>query len=150
MHAIAEQKELFYKIANYYGKTFSLPPLAAKIYAVLIFDFARKGITFEELLEKTSASKSSVSENLKVLSEKLLVVSKYGSSGRKRYFFVNEDHINIRFGEILNRLKEESEIVSEFIKIVPDNNIEFISRLEVFRSMLDANYQNITKSLKKL
>lgn len=150
MQPITEKNGLFGEIACFYGKTFSLPPLAAKIYTLLLFDFDRQGITFDELLEKTSASKSSVSENLKILSEKHLVVSRFGNSGRKRYFFVNDNHINIRFEDILERLQKESEIIAEFIKIVPENYQELIGRLEVFRNMLDTNYQTISKSLKKL
>jgi hypothetical protein len=39
-------KEIFQDLVKFYGEAFHLPPLAAKIYAYLIFDFEKKGVCF--------------------------------------------------------------------------------------------------------
>jgi hypothetical protein len=60
-------KEIFQDLVKFYGEAFHLPPLAAKIYAYLIFDFEKKGVCFDHFVEILHASKSSVSSNLNLL-----------------------------------------------------------------------------------
>ncbi len=60
-------------------------PLAARIYALLVLS-PQDGLTFDEIKEIIQASKSSVSVNLKVLTQ-LKYVEYYTKPGiRKRYF----------------------------------------------------------------
>jgi len=54
-------ERIFQEMVSFYGKNFSLPPLSAKIYSYLIFDFERKGVCFDHLVEALHVSKSSVS-----------------------------------------------------------------------------------------
>lgn len=64
-------------------------PLAARIYALLVLS-PQDGLTFDEIKEIIQASKSSVSVNLKVLTQ-LKYVEYYTKPGiRKRYFKIEK------------------------------------------------------------
>ncbi len=64
----------------------NLPPLASRILGTLIVDCCKSGLTFEELVERMNASKSSVSTNLNLLL-KIGKIQYYTVSGdRKKYF----------------------------------------------------------------
>lgn len=141
--------ELSTEIMSFYGETFSLTPLAAKIYTLLILDFERSGFSFEELMAKTCASKSSVSENLKLLTERQLISSTLKNEGRKRYFLINNNYVNVRFNEILNRINREISIIQQLREIIPDKDESTKTRLEVFQTMLQSNAETIEDTLKK-
>jgi len=60
--------------------------LAARIIGTLIIDGCKTGLTFDELVEKMQASKSSISTNLNLLQkmDKIFYFTKVGD--RKKYF----------------------------------------------------------------
>ncbi len=65
---------------------YNLPPLAARILGTLIVDSCKTGMTFEDLVVRMEASKSSVSTNLTLL-QTMEKISYYTVSGdRKKYF----------------------------------------------------------------
>jgi hypothetical protein len=39
--------KIFQDAVRFYGTVFSIPHLASKIYAYLLFDFKKEGVTFE-------------------------------------------------------------------------------------------------------
>ncbi len=133
-----------------YGKTYNLPPLAAKIYAYLIFDFERKGLTFDDLVETFSASKSSVSTSLNLLLSNNLIHDINKLDERKRYFIVNNDFVKIRFEEILDRLKEEIKILYALDNFHKDQTEEMKKRSEIHITMLENSINNIERTLSKL
>ena len=69
------EPEIYQELIEFYGTLFNLPPLSAKIYAYLIFDFDKKGHTFDELLEVFCASKSSISSSINFLLNNNLLLS---------------------------------------------------------------------------
>ena len=75
-----------------------LPPLAARILAHLIIDH-HKGITFEELVERLKASKSSVFTNLNILLHKKRIIYYTVTGDRKKYYTVSPD-------DMINRMDE--------------------------------------------
>lgn len=70
----------------HFQRTHYLPPLTAKILTLLVLEGFETGLTFEQLLDKTGASKSSVSQSLNTLLEfeKIRFQTREGS--RKKYF----------------------------------------------------------------
>ena len=46
-------KQIFREMVKFYGETLHIPPLAAKIYSYLIFDFEKKGICFDEFVQES-------------------------------------------------------------------------------------------------
>jgi len=143
-------QELFCEMMKFYGETLNLPPLSAKIYAYLIFDFERKGICFEEFVEVFSASKSSVSSNLNLLLNADLIIDFTKINERKRFFKINENYIQIRFTAIINRMKREMTILDKlnaYRKCSEESNIQ---RFENYKSLLSKNIQNIEETLHKI
>lgn len=102
-------KEIFQDLVKFYGEAFHLPPLAAKIYAYLIFDFEKKGVCFDHFVEILHASKSSVSSNLNLLLTSGLIKDFTKIAERKRFFAINENYMVIRFEEIVEKIKARNQ-----------------------------------------
>ena len=144
--------EIYQELIDFYGGIFSLPPLSAKIYAYLIFDFDKKGHTFDDLVETFCASKSSVSSSVNFLLNANLIKTINKIDERKRYFIINNDFVKIRFEEIANRMKQEIKILDQLNKFkatqVADENV--LERYFIYKSLLENNIENIEKTLEKL
>lgn len=81
-----EKAELIEMFGIHFESLYNLPPLASRILGTLIIDCCRYGMTFEALVERMEASKSSVSTSLNLLL-KLGKISYYTLPGdRKKYF----------------------------------------------------------------
>jgi DNA-binding transcriptional regulator GbsR (MarR family) len=81
-----EKDELVEMFGVHFERMYHLPPLASRILGLLIIEACQQGMTFEELVEKTNSSKSSVSTNLNLLL-KIGKINYYTLSGnRKKYF----------------------------------------------------------------
>jgi DNA-binding transcriptional regulator GbsR (MarR family) len=81
-----ERLELIEIFGIHFESLFNIAPLAARILGLLIIDGCKSGLTFETLVEKLSASKSSISTNLNLLlkMEKIYYFTIAGD--RKKYF----------------------------------------------------------------
>lgn len=81
-----EKQELIEMFGIHFESLYHLPPLAARILGTLILESSKEGLTFETLIEKLAASKSSVSTNLNFLL-KIGKITYYTLPGdRKKYF----------------------------------------------------------------
>ena len=144
--------EIYQELIDFYGGIFSLPPLSAKIYAYLIFDFDKKGHTFDDLVETFCASKSSVSSSVNFLLNANLIKTINKIDERKRYFIINNDFVKIRFEEIANRMKQEIKILDQLNKFkaeqLADGNLS--ERYYIYKSLLEKNIDNIEDTLQKL
>lgn len=81
-----EKEELIEMFGVHFESLYNLPPLASRILGTLIIDSCRIGMTFETIIERMQASKSSVSTNLHLLL-KLGKIHYYTIPGdRKKYF----------------------------------------------------------------
>jgi DNA-binding transcriptional regulator GbsR (MarR family) len=81
-----EKDEIVEIFGIHFESLFNISPLAARILGLLIIDGCKSGLTFESLVEKLSASKSSISTNLNLLlkMEKIFYFTIVGD--RKKYF----------------------------------------------------------------
>ncbi len=81
-----ERQEIIEMFGVHFEQLYNIPPLAARIIGTLIIDGCKTGLTFEELVEKMQASKSSISTNLNLLQkmDKISYFTKVGD--RKKYF----------------------------------------------------------------
>lgn len=146
---------LFHKLVNFYTENYHLPPLAAKIYAYLIFDFDMQGFSFEELVDVLKASKSSVSCSLQLLlqNEHITVLNKIDE--RKRYFILNPDYVKIRFSSLIEKLYKELDILEDLKALKKNesndekNNI-YINKLDIYIDLLNSNIDSFSETLKKL
>lgn len=139
---------LFEDMVAFYGEFFHVPPLAAKIHSYLIFDLARTGVTFDELVEALGASKSTVSTSLHLLISNELVHEKI--EGRKRRFFINHEFTRIRFEQLLGRLKRELSLLERLGEHFKSQDFTPLDKFYVYQEMLNNSINNIDNSLSKI
>lgn len=142
-------KEIFCDLVKFYGEILSLPPLSAKIYGYLIFDFEKKGICFDEFVEVFSASKSSISTNLNLLLNLNLIQDFNKIDERKRFFRINENYFKIRFERIISKMKQEIYILDKLDAFRNESNEVYKERFELYKSLLNKNINNIQETLVK-
>ena len=146
------EPQIYQELIDFYGNLFNLTPLSAKVYAYLIFDFEKNGVTFDDLVDTFCASKSSVSASINFLLKSNLIKTINKIEERKRYFITNNDFVKIRFEEIANRMKQEIKILDQLNKYkatqLADENI--LERYFIYKSLLENNIENIEKTLEKL
>lgn len=114
----ASKEELIEELGIHFEGLYHLPPLASRIYSILILN-GYEGMTFEQLMEKTEASKSSVSTsiNLLIQTNKVEYFTKAGD--RKRYFRNRKNHLKLRLGNYKTLIDREIELfgkTSDFLK----------------------------------
>ena len=143
------EPQIHLRLAHFYGELFGLPPLATKIYALLLFDVKKEGVCFDELVIYFSASKSSISTNINLLLHANLIKDVVKKEHRKRYFIFNDDYIKFRFQKIVLMMKEEMDILNAFSLFIQNEN-KPSARFEIYKNLLEGNIQNIEDTLKKL
>lgn len=118
-----EQGLLIEEIGMVIEERADLSPVAARIYATLILA-SDEGLTFEEITEVHQASKSSVSNNLKLLT-KLKYVEYYTKPGeRKRYFKAAKYYVKTAMETYNERFEKELEIVDKINRFNKKHNPE--------------------------
>lgn len=151
MHKSIEiDEKIFQDAVKFYGTIFNLPPLASKIYAYLLFDYEKVGITFDEFVEVLSASKSSVSTSISLLLNAELIVDHNKMDERKRYFFTNDDYKRIRFEKIVQKMQDELKLLDDLDQFKKNHDDGHNERIEAYKALLNKNIINIQESLNKL
>jgi len=114
MSDIKKEREELIEMFGIHFETFhNLPPLGSRIFATLILDACRCGITFEDLVEQTGASKSSVSTNLNMLL-KLGKITYYTlPQDRKKYF--KPSPFSERFSNYMRMIEFEKVILDKML-----------------------------------
>lgn len=91
----------------------NIPPLGARILGVLILDCCKNGMTFDDLVERMAASKSSISTNLNLLL-KLGKINYYTLPGdRKKYF--KPSPFSERLNNYLSIIDYEKKIIDRLL-----------------------------------
>lgn len=81
-----EKLELIEMFGVFFESTHHLPPLASRIIGNLILDGCKSGLTFEDLVVRMSASKSTVSTSLNLLLKTEMITYYTLTGDRKKYF----------------------------------------------------------------
>ncbi|AYN02493.1 transcriptional regulator [Chryseobacterium aahli] len=151
--SIEIDEKIFQDAVKFCSTMFNLPPLASKIYSYLIFDFEKVGITFDEFVDVFSASKSSVSTNIKLLLNAQLIIDVNKIDERRRYFYTNTEYKKVRFEKIVQKMQDELNLIEalrKFRKLKKVDDKDFEDKMEVYKSLLNKNIVNIQESLNKL
>lgn len=108
-----EREEIIELYGNHFEKLFNISPLAARILGTLIIDGCKTGLTFESLVEKLGASKSSISTNLNLLlnMDKISFFTKAGD--RKKYF--KPANLSERLSNFLKLIDSEMVIINKMV-----------------------------------
>lgn len=108
-----EREEIIELYGNHFEKLYNIPPLAARILGTLIIDGCKTGLTFESLVQKLGASKSSISTNLNLLlnMDKISFFTKAGD--RKKYF--KPANLSERLANFLKLIDSEMVIINKMV-----------------------------------
>jgi len=151
MHKSIEiDEKIFQDAVKFYSTIFNVPPLASKIYAYLLFDYEKVGITFDEFVEVLSASKSSVSTSISLLLKAQLIVDHNKMDERKRYFFINDEYKKIRFEKIVQKMQDELKLLDDLDQFKKNHDDVYNEKMEAYKALLNKNILNIQESLNKL
>ena len=148
-----EKKNLVEVLGMFFQDRHKLPPLAARIYATLVLS-SDEGYSFDELMEITKASKSSVSTNLNLLIS-LKFIEFYTKTGnRKRYFRSSGSYIKNMLNEHLETISKELEMV-EKVNGFHMNNDNYISEKRIaigrtFQTYLETEKRSLEETLNKI
>ncbi|MGS2763371.1 GbsR/MarR family transcriptional regulator [Sinomicrobium sp. M5D2P9] len=107
-----EKCNLVEELGVYFEKNEAFSPLSARIFSIMVLTGAG-GVTFEELLEKLEASKSSVSTNLQLLQSQGKITYFTKTGDRKRYFKIAPDQMLVRLDEKIEQWKKEKQLLQK-------------------------------------
>lgn len=115
-----EKQEIIEMFGVHFEKLFNIPPLAARILGTLIIEGCKSGLTFDDLVEKMHASKSSISTNLNLL-QKMDKINYFTVSGdRKKYF--KAAPLSERLNNYLVLVNSEKILIDRIISYREKNN----------------------------
>lgn len=147
------QEKLYEDIVSYYGRLYHLSPLSAKIYAFLVFDFSREGVCFDFLVKELKASKSSVSNSLKMLEKAQLIKYTFKLDSRLRLYSLNPEYLFTRFTTLIHNMDKEKTILKGLVgakeksKLV---NQKLDKVFQLYIELLDKNISLVQHTMKKL
>lgn len=134
---------------------YNLPPLAARIYAILILT-DEDGLTFEDCLEKRGASKSSTSTSLNLLLNMGIITYFTKPGDRRRYFSIakQKTFFLAKLQENLKRVEKEKAIITLVLdyhkKSSPKKFKEGQERTHIYLDYMNKNEALLTESIEKL
>ncbi|ANH84038.1 transcriptional regulator [Niabella ginsenosidivorans] len=147
------KKDLYQDMVSFYADLYGLPPLNAKIYAYMLFDIRHEGFTFDELLNRFNVSKSSLSNSLQMLAKYKFIEYITPIDSRKRYYRINPKFMEIRFGNVLDKLLSEKELMQRMMqcnKQQKQPNDVVIKAIDQYVSILDTHIKTFEDTLKKV
>ncbi len=149
----AKKKKLIEEVGVLLEQTHDLTPLAARINAMMILS-PNEGHTFEEIVEITCASKSSVSTQLNFLLQ-LNRAEYFTKSGeRKRYFRASKQYVKMRLQDHLNKIQKELELFEKLTDYNKENNPEKFQKnkgfTDHFGNYLRAQKKNLETAIAKM
>ncbi|WP_026808598.1 GbsR/MarR family transcriptional regulator [Arenibacter latericius] len=119
-----DKNQLIEELGVYFENNKILPPLAARIFAMLILT-EEEGISFDDFVEGLYASKSSISTNLQLLQATGRIVYFTKPGERKRYFKISPNDIFEQLEKKIEQWESEKEMhlkVYNFKKDTLKNN----------------------------
>lgn len=118
-----------------------LSPMAARTLSVLAIEGSTEGLTFEGLIERLQASKSTLSTSINLLQDKELVYYETKENKRRKYF--KSFPFDKRFGEFLDLVRYEKDFTIRFESYMKEQNQreyifpqERINKMDVFLDFL--------------
>lgn len=117
------KRKLIEELGLHFEKAHQLAPLAARIYATMILS-PNDGHTFDEIMQITDASKSSVSTQLNLLMQTRKVDYFTKPGDRRRYFRASKTYLENTLKEYLQAISEEIRLMEKVIAFNSENNKE--------------------------
>ena len=115
------EQKLIEKLGVHIESKEQLAPLAARIVASLVLK-GRKGETFEGLVDKLNASKSTISSHLTNLQAAHRITYYTKSGDRKKYFILSPNAMIYTMDEMIESWEQQRDIHLEIIEYKTDVN----------------------------
>lgn len=150
---LKKKKELVEEIGVYFEKTHQIPPLAARIYALLIL-CPKAGHSFDDIVALSSSSKSSVSTNLNLLLERGGIEYFTKSGERKRYFRLSKSYLEVHLKKDKKRVSKELTVLRKINRFNKCHNTKKFKKHqevgEVYKAYLEAHRENLDSTINKM
>lgn len=148
-----QKKQLIEELGLYFEKRHNLPPLAARIYAIMVLS-SMEGFSFDELIVITQASKSSVSTNLNLLLQLKFVEFFTKPGERKRYFRSSGSFLQNMLKEQYKTINSDLELTKKVNEFNQEHNPENYSKKgyigKIFHAFLEQEKLNIEQTLQRI
>jgi len=147
------KKELVEKFGVFMERQENLPPIAARIFASLVVNKG-DGTTFDELVVFLAASKSTISTNIQLLSNRGMLTFFTKPGDRKKYFILSPESLLSRVEEEIIQYRTEYQIVKEITEfreeineqkadVVSNNSYPYLDFLSNSLSLLENLKENV-------
>lgn len=136
------------ELALHFETEHDFPPLAARIYSLLIL-CRSKHLTFDRIKALTGASKSSVSNQLNYLLNEGRVDYEFKGEKRKRYFKTKQDYLKKTLESHLSIIQKEIDILTKINQYKEDQDFDKNS-VAIFKNHLIREKNNIIKTIDQL
>jgi len=144
---------LIEQIGVYLEKTHQLTPLAARLYGLLML-CPRAGHSFEEIVELSKSSKSSVSTNLNLLLGNGVIEYFTKPGERKRYFRLSRNYLKLRLERSKDQLSEEIRLIRQIDNFNKEYNAAKFEKHkafgEIYKQYLESHHQNLKDTIHKM
>lgn len=144
---------LFDLMAMHMVKTLGYSPSTAKVRSYLNFDYKGEGQSFDDIVNCLKISKSTASTAIQLLLDEQQIYFKYKENDRKRYFFINENFVKFQYEKIIEKLKEEEEIIQlvyQHQKELKIKNKHLEKKLDIFNKAVKNSIQNLENAIQNL
>ena len=115
-----EKNTLIEMMSELFRKMHHVSPMAAKILSVLVIEGCAEGLTFEYLIERVQASKSTLSTNINFLLDKGLIYYDTKEGKRRKYF--KSFPFDKRFSGFLELIRAERDFTLRFRKYISEQD----------------------------
>jgi len=115
-----EKNTLIEMMSELFRKMHHVSPMAAKILSVLVIEGSAEGLTFEYLIERVQASKSTLSTNINFLLDKGLIYYDTKEGKRRKYF--KSFPFDKRFEGFLGLIRYERDFTVRFQQYMKAQN----------------------------
>lgn len=148
-----EKIKLVEEMGVHFEKKHDFSPLAARIFSIMVVS-PNDGHTFEEIVEITKASKSTVSTHLNLLLQ-LKTVEYFTISGdRKRYFRASKNYLRVTLEEYLLHVTEEIQMLEKISSFNEKNNKQKFEKNKnfdvIFKNYLKNQKINLEEMIEKM
>jgi len=141
-----EKDEIIEMMAVHLQNVYSISPMSGKIWAIIVLEGQEMGLTFEYLVDRLVASKSSISTGLNMLlsTEKIYF---HRLEGDRKKYFKSKPFIE-RFVKMYDNIDFEEKIINKIINYKKKRNLSSERSRENVESIVV--YMNYLKEMKEM
>lgn len=145
--------DFFQDYCAHHEALYHYSPLTSKLYTFLLFSGIDNGVTFDEIVEKLNASKSSISNSLNILLNNNHIEQFNKIDERKRYFRINHKYLINRLDTIKKSIEKELNLtyrLQEFNKSKRLNMYRSEAKINIYIEHLVRSSDGLTETIEKL